>query len=222
MILARCKLSELGEYNGKLLSGTEKVFLNLVTGVEGANIAFKELIENRNVYCVTIEGDPEKLPEVPFSLKGTEKENRVYFRTVYPEVRVPDRQGYITLCELPEDYHNMRELYDLSMKYPDGKLRFIGGNILEIPGIYIGRTDLGKEKMSSVYNGVYDAYLEADVSEINNIEVLKAKVSKKALKDLEGVKEEKKSKGSSPKAPKAEKPMKVSFTNLFSGDSVDF
>lgn len=221
MILARCGLGELGEYGGKLLSGEEKVFLDIEVNAESAAVAFKELLENKNVYCVTVSGDVDALPDVP-NLMGTGKEGRVFYKSFYPDLIVANKDGYTTLYELPENFSDMRYVFDISKKC-GGKVRFIGGNLLEIPGVPIGRVDTGKEKMSSVFNGVYDSFLEVGISDIENIEVLKAKVSKRALKDLESASEVKEKKvKSSNKAPKAEKPVKVSFNNLFSGESVDF
>lgn len=220
MILATCSLDEARNFNGRLVSGGEKVMLNLKASVADMESACKELVGNNQVYCVTLDGwNNEVLPEVPESKKG-----RVFITSSLEGVReIPS--GYTQYLVLPKGYSDMRKVYDVCMKYPN--VRVSGGNLLEIPGVRIGRTDDGKDKMSSSFNGIYDAFLEIDLKDLDNLEVIKSRLSKRDLDDISGSdiekeKHQKSNSGSKNSGSKVVKSIGSAFGSLFSGEEVDF
>ena len=109
---------------------------------------------------------------------------------------------------LPEGYCDMREVYNLSIKYP--RLRFTGGNLLEIPGIKIGRYDKGKEKMSAVFNGVYDMFTEVELADIEVQRVLSKAKSRSS------------SSGSSKKSVATKSKKTETFSKFFGGEGDSF
>jgi hypothetical protein len=218
MILATCSLEEAREFHGKISSGSEKVFLNIRSGIEGLLDVFRDASGNRSVYCVTVSGwnGETELPEVPEVLI-----DKVYVEEELEKV-VDVPNGYIPYVVLPSGYSNMRDVLNLCTKHE--KVRVTGGNLLEIPGVRIGRTDTGKEKMSSAFCGVYDAFLEMDIRDIDNLEVIKSRIRKSDLDAISGtdVVKEKKPKSAKSSGTKTSKVLESSFSNLFSGEEVDF
>ncbi|MGV3076449.1 hypothetical protein ACEE21_15330, partial [Clostridium baratii] len=97
--------------------------------------------------------------------------------------------------------------YNLAIKYP--RLRFTGGNLLEIPGIKIGRYDKGKEKMSAVFDGVYDMFTEVSLSDIKVQRVLSKARSKS-------------SSGSSKKSSSTKSKKTETFSKFFGGEGDAF
>lgn len=177
MILASCSYKEYLGYVGKCLITSdekEEVRLNIVTSGP------KEvLMTNLNAMCVTVQGCDDFI--IP---SGTSVD---FFRELsldsYLEGGFAKTPGVTCLVRLPDDYSDMRTLYDISLK--DDSVRFIGGNLLEIPGIKIGRYSTGKEKLSSVFNGVYDYFRECPLDEIS---VIVGSPSKKKSSEKKGVK----------------------------------
>lgn len=193
MILASCSYEEAKKFNNKLVVVSEKevkkpeeVLLNIQTEEP-------ESIFNRGIgvaKCITTKVSPSYCPN---NLKGNVF--RVYkYLEDYGEIdfagdssKVKEEndfsnmskepEGVIPLVLLPDGFSDMRFVYELSMKYPNA--RMYGGNLLEIPGIKIGRYDKGKEKMSSVFNGIYDIFKEVPLDSITVKEVM-SKVRSKA------------------------------------------
>lgn len=221
MILAKCNLEESKDYIGKVVSDGDKVFLNLEVGVEELPKALEVMSGNKSVYCVTVDDwdGTSELPKVSEDLVG-----KVYTKVGYEGVNVAP-SGYITYVEYPKGYCNMREVFKTCEKGEN--IRVFGGNFLEIPGVRIGRTDKGKEKMLASYNGVYDAFIEADIKDLDNIEVIKSKFNKRDLEAMSGTdvsEKPKKEKGASSKnsGSKVSKAIGSSFGNLFGSEDVDF
>lgn len=202
--LASCSLKEALDSVGKLSIPNEegrkphKVLLNLVMdGTEGSKVV------PQNVYSVTLLKDIEGLT-IPHNTK------------VYREYTLTDYKDSVNcewtpLVRLPDNYSDMRELYNMQQKYPN--LRFIGGNLLNIDGINIGR----EEETPIVCKGVYDDYEEVKYSELGNIKIVEKK-ERKAKKE-KGKKEKKDKQGS--KTTKSSK-VKESFNSLFGGSEVVF
>lgn len=205
MILASCSYEESKKFNSKIVlvseeestKKPEEVLLNIVTSEPD------EVIQNGIgvAKCITTDVSPSKCPS---NLEGDIF--RIYnygedLSTVESEV-----EGVVPLLVLPSGFSDMRELLNILEKYP--RLRATGGNLLEIPGIRIGRYDKGKEKMSAVFNGVYDIFKEVELSDIKVQRVM----SKLRTKSSKGG-----SRSTSPKKP-SPKIKKTETLNKFFGD----
>ena len=219
LIVASCSLSEAVEVNGRL-----------VTVDEEGNKSDRVLL---NVEISESDTDvPEMLKKIP---KGTVKfftvDSDIAVNTDLPVFRsytLKDalekgmKTEYIPLVNVGEDFPNanvnMRTLYELSLSHPG--VRFIGGRLLALNGISVGRFDEGKSKMSVNYSDVYDNFLEVKLSEIDNLK----EIVKKSRKKLEDAEDKPKKK----KVSKEHKPGKASkrvaaFSNLFSDvEEVEF
>lgn len=211
-ILASCSYDESMQYNGKLVLENEegksdKVSLNIV--VKDGDISILENLKP-SVKCVTYLGDVDfsnaKIPQNRVFREFTLGDEIVEFEGVTPLVRVPD------------NYSDMRTLLNICNKY--SSVRIIGGNLLNIEGVRIGRYDLGKDKGSPVYSGVYDQFLELPLIEIGNLK----DVVKKARKKLDNSDFAKNSRSGEKKKCSSKKSDIVnSFSTLFSSvESVDF
>ena len=221
MLLARYNgIDGLDKYRGKLVlvsedekAKAEEVYLNI--DLRGSHDLDSALIEvsklpSSCIKCLTIS---ESVSSVPSNLKG--RVFRVYKYNSLEGSTLSNPEGVIPLIELPDGFCDMREVYAIAMKH-DG-VRFIGGNLLEIPGINIGRFDDGKDKMSAVYNGVYDIFREVDFSSIEVKEVLPKTKSSGTIKRSSAKKSSTVSKKSTPKSRKSE-----SFSKLFGGSGCEF
>ena len=176
MILASCSFEESRKYHNKLVLLTdsdskkpEEVMLNIVTDEP-------DLVLSRGLgvaKCVTTSVSPTSCPE---GLKGNVF--RVYN---YGEIDGIGEEvdGVVPLIRLDDDFSNMRELYNLSLEYPN--VRFIGGNLLGIPGLKIGRYDKGKEKISAHFHGIYDIFREVELADISVQEVMSKIRSKQSV-----------------------------------------
>lgn len=212
-ILASCSLAECMQYSGKLQIENEdggkpdKVSLNVV--VEDNDISILDSI-GTNVKCVTFKNLEGSIPE---GYKG-----KVFNEVAYePNMYVRDIEGVTTIIRLPEGYSDMREVKSLCGRGEN--IRVIGGNLLNIDGVKIGRYDTGKDKGSPVYNGIYDQFLEVDLKDLGNI----SEKVRKARKKINSANESKNSK--SPKKAKVvskKNDISKSFTALFGSEEEDF
>lgn len=212
-ILASCSLAEVMQYSGKLQIENEdggkpdKVSLNVV--VEDNDISVLDKIGS-NVKCVTFKNLEGSIPE---RYKG-----KVFNEVAYePNMYVRDMEGVTTIIRLPEGYSDMREVKSLCGRGEN--IRVIGGNLLNIDGVKIGRYDTGKDKGSPVYNGIYDQFLEVDLKDLGNI----SEKVRKARKKINSANESKNSK--SPKKAKVvskKNDISKSFTALFGSEEEDF
>ena len=207
-ILASCSYQDSLKFDGKLViegdedSKSDKVSLNVVVDDPDT------LITNVKpcVKCITFTNgvDPKKV-------EGVDIFNEVPLQQYLDGVLSFDDWS-ITLVRLPDNYSDMRTVKSICSS--DG-VRVVGGNLLNIDGVKIGRYDNGKEKGSPVYNGIYDQFLEIPLSDIGNLK----DVVKKARKRLDSSKE-----GTSTKTPKEKKlgtkkaDIAKSFSSLFSGN----
>lgn len=207
MILASCSYEEAKKYNCKLVlvseeeskKKPEEVVLNIVT--DNPNEVF---VGGKGVArCVTTTVSPNFCP-------NELKDNifRLYNLGDNLEEAENEIEGVVPMLVLPEGYCDMREVYNLSIKYP--RLRFTGGNLLEIPGIKIGRYDKGKEKMSAVFNGVYDMFTEVELADIEVQRVLSKAKSRSS------------SSGSSKKSVATKSKKTETFSKFFGGEGDSF
>lgn len=229
-ILASCDIDRAIGFNGKLVLPNEdekkpdKVMLNIVVG-GCCGYSNEEVFQKASnlgkdiVQCITF-----KVEEGRFaSYASTEWEGKIfneYSAGYYDDPNVPVCDKVTSLLRLPEGYSNMRVLYDMSKKYPN--VRYIGGHLLGIEGIRIGRFDTGKDKMSPVFKDMYDSFVEVDLDDLNGIQEIVKKTRKKAEGLEAGVKKPRvKRSGSKAKAEKKPPKRLVAFNSLFSGDEED-
>lgn len=224
-ILASCDIDKAMGFNGKLVLPNEdekkpdKVMLNIVVdgccGYSNEEIFRKASDLGKDiVQCITF-----KVEEGRFaSYVPTEWEGKIfneYSAGYYDDPNVPVCDKATSLLRLPEGYSNMRVLYDMSKKYPN--VRYIGGHLLGIEGIRIGRFDTGKDKMSPVFKDMYDAFVEVDLDDLNGLQEIVKKTRKKAEKMFsDGTK--RKPRVGKPKVKKVSKRVEA-FNSLFAGDA---
>lgn len=173
MLLASCSYEDAKKYRNKLVlvgseetKKAEEVLLNIVTDNPD------EVLEKGlgGAKCLTSSVNPKSCPK---NLWGN-----VFHLVPYEEFDgVSEVEGVVCLVELPEGFCDMQKIVDISLcneGYSDveHKVRFIGGNLLEIPGVGIGRYDKGKEKMSAVFNGIYDIFREVKLEDIEVREIM--------------------------------------------------
>lgn len=206
MLLASCDIEDAKKYRNKLVLISEKetkkpeeVWLNILT--DEPDDVLKQGIGSAK--CVTSSTKPTSCPK---DLWGN-----VFHEVKYEDYKgVDEVDGVVCLVRLPEGFCDMRkaeELCKVNKDYTDveAKVRLIGGNLLEIPSVAIGRYNKGKEKMSAVFNGVYDIFKELHLEDIEVKEVMSKVRSSSSGK-------------SSPKASKS-KLKKAESLSKFFGDS---
>lgn len=212
-VLASCSYEESLKFDGKLqiptdgVSKPDKVSLNVVVTNGDTSILNKLPV---NVKCVTFVGKVD--------LGG------VTDKRVFREISINDELDDILedssvpiLVRVGEDFSDMRKALDLCSK--NKKVRIIGGNLLQIDGVRIGRYDLGKNGNAVVYNGVYDQFLELPLAEIGDLQ----EVVRKARNKLDSaVTEPKAKKPKSEKAPSRKSELGKTFSSLFEGEEEEF
>ena len=219
LIVASCSLSEAVEVNGRLVTVDEegnkldRVLLNVKISESDTDVPeMLKKIPKGTVKFFTVDSDITVDTDLPV------------FRSYTLEDALENgmKTEYIPLVNVGDDFPNanvnIRTLYELSLSHPG--VRFIGGRLLALNGINIGRFDEGKSKMSVNYSDVYDNFLEVKLSEIGNLK----EIVKKSRKKLEDAEDKPKKK----KVSKEHKPGKASkrvaaFSNLFSDvEEVEF
>lgn len=209
MLLASCSYEESRKFNSKIVLVSEEeskkkpveVFLNIVTSEpdevlkEGIGVA----------KCVTTDISPSFCPS---DLYGNVF--RIYNYGEDISSMRNEVEGVVPLLVLPDDFCNMRVVEDIMNEYPNA--RVTGGNLLEIPGFRIGRYDKGKEKMSSVFNGVYDIFKEVELEDIK-VQRVMSKVRAKSSS---------KSSSSSPKKSASKTKKTETFAKFFGGEGDAF
>lgn len=170
MVLASCSFEDSKKYRNKLViddgsKKQEEVLLNIVT--DDPDSVLKEGLGSAK--CLTTSVRPNYCPKDAFG--------NVFHEIPLDEFKgVYEEDGVVCLVRLPDGFSDMRKAEEICMNSEgfedvEHKVRVIGGNLLEIPGIFIGRYDTGKEKMSAVFNGVYDIFREVDLCELSVKEV---------------------------------------------------
>ena len=215
-LLASCSLEKSKTFNGKLALPNEdkkspdKVFLNVVVMDESGDVVFPSLSGNEK--CVTFVGT--KATYCPTGMEGNvfnqyELEDLVNGR-IKPVMNVVD------LVQLPKDFCDMRMLKGFCSKYPS--VRFIGGNLLRVDGVRIGRYDKGKDKMSPVMCDMYDTFVEVDLDDLSGLQEIVNKTRVKAEKVGKEKKEKIKKEPREKKVPKRVE----AFNNMFGLAEVEF
>lgn len=215
-LLASCSLEEAKAVSGKLvLEPTEEdgkpipVKLNIVCYASEVE-AIKMI--GGSVRCVTFIDN--KLP----NFDGFTDLNNIFHEVSLEELEAGfayEYPGVTTLLRVPSDYKDMRYLSNLCKQRKD--LRVIGGNLLAVEGMRIGRYDTGKEKMSPVFYELYDSFAEVIYSELGNVSELVRKASKK-LEGSDGEKKAKKVKVSSDKSGGGKKAIFTKTLNSLFGE----
>ena len=223
MLLASCSCDDALKYRNKLVlvsnedkKKPEEVWLNIF--VEN-DMGLKEVfMKGMGVAkCITTVSSPKV--DIPDKFRN--KVFRIYkYKNDYGSMLrdydnfsliEEEKEGVIPLIVLPDGFCDMKYVYNLSLKYPQA--RFMGGNLLEIPGLKIGRFDDGKEKMSAVFNGVYDVFREVSFDDIKVQEVM----SKVRSKSSNGSRPKSSVKRVTPKSKKSE-----AFSRFFGGEENEF
>ena len=209
-ILASCSYEESLKFDGKLqipsegVSRPDRVNLNVVVENGDTSILTKLPV---NVKCVTYKG----------SVDLSDIEDKRVFREIGIDDDIPLEGNSPILVRVDDDFSDMRKALEICQK--DERVRIIGGNLLQIEGVRIGRYDTGKDKGSIVYKGIYDQFLEVPLAEIGNLQ----EVVRKARNRLDSVTTEKKAKSlKTEKTPSKKSELGKSFNSLFSGDEEEF
>lgn len=212
-LLASCSLDRSKTFNGSLTIPDEdgktmhKVSLNVVVGDETEDEVFSSI--NKLAKCITFVGK-NKATKCPEGYKG--KVFNEYSLEEFHGSNLEPIDGVINLIRLPNNYSHMLTLKMLCAGRDD--VRVIGGNLLNIDGVRIGRFDSNKP---TVCNGVYDTFIEAD---IDDLEGIKEKIKKVKVVEVK----EKKAKEKKEKAPAEKKVSKkvVAFNSMFGGGGEEF
>lgn len=223
-LLARISFEEAKKINGKLVvEPTEEggkpipVKLNIACSSAEASEAYKMI--GGNVKCITIMdseepdfGTTENIANVFHFMELTEYNN-------FGSYEMP---GVTTLIHVDREYTDMRYLADLCRERQD--IRIFGSSkdgcpLMAVEGIRIGRYDDGKDKMSPVFQDVYDRFVEVDYRDLSNI----TEVVRKASKRLEGSEEKKprKAKSQSEKSAGSKKSNLCNTINTLFGESAE-
>lgn len=222
--LASCSIEESQRYSGKLVIPAEdggkagKVMLNIVCN-DGDRSLLKYV--GGNVKCVTYRGKM-----AGFDIEYFEDMPQGVFHEVeldeFSVTETPKYTGVTTLVRLPDGYCDMRRIYNICKARED--VRVIGGNLLAVDGIRIGRFEGGKEKIAPVFNGVYDSFIEVSLSELGDVTELVKKAKKKMREASKEPKSKKKKENSQETTPKRKtNKISSSFSCLFSeSDAEEF
>lgn len=220
-LLASCSLEKSKEFTGNLVLPNEdkknpdKVMLNIVVKDGNGKDVFKHLSGNEK--CVTFVGEPTLFCPTEWAGRVFNEVNLqelVDREGIYPT----EVKGVVTLVRVPEDYHDMRFLKQVCDKY--STVRIIGGNLLGVEGVRIGRYESNKKAIPVVYKGIYDDFVEVDLEDLDGLQ----EIVKKTRKRAESIKSyEKKSKKSGTPKPKKVPKRVEAFSKLFDSSSeVDF
>lgn len=211
--LASCSLEESQQYTGKLVIPAEdggkpgKVMLNIVCS--GGDRSLLKAVGG-NVKCITYVGDMHGFNEESFE----DVPAGVFHEVNLSDFSVEDTPcytGVTTLIRLPNGYCDMRNVHSICSKRPD--VRVIGGNLLAVDGVRVGRFEGGKDKIAPVFNGVYDSFLEVSLGELGDV----TELVKKAKKTMKSVSDESKPRKKKEKSSESTPKRKVnSIANAFS------
>lgn len=211
-VLASCSYEESLKFDGKLqiptdgVSKPDRVSLNVV--VEDGDISILSKLPV-NVKCVTYKGNAD--------LSGI-SDKRVFREVPLSEIGNADLSGNVTtLVRVDESFSDMRKAREICSM--GDNVRIIGGYLLQIDGVRIGRYDLGKNGGTIVYSGIYDSFVELPLLEIGNLQ----EVVRKARTKLDsGGDEGKKKNVKSERKAIRKTDFGKSFNTLFEGEEEDF
>lgn len=185
MVVVECPANKIKKYTGKLMSGDQRVYLNIIVKNETElKDIFEYLNITENIKYITIRDFKEyiKLPEIEKETKSVP----IFYEIPYGIFNVEELQeitekGYICLIKLSGNLTemetpNLRDIYRLSKTIKN--IRFIGGTIVELEGIKVGLSDEEKENMGGVYKDTYDSFTVTTLKDIKNLEIIKSKFKK--------------------------------------------
>lgn len=227
-LLASCSLEQARGFNGKLVIPNEdskrpdKVYLNVeYSESDGSAEQFLERVSELDKSLVKCVSFPEEYAGV---LVSEDWKGRVFvyttLDTVVQGVNYPESDGVISLIRLDEDYPSekyistLRDLARVCENHPN--VRFVGGNLLGVEGLRIGRFDNGKDKMSPVFKDIYDTFVEVRLDDLEGLTEIVKKTRKKAESGEGGKKK--------PRVAKAKKPKRQveAFMTLFGEEEEEF
>lgn len=176
--LANCSRSEAAELKGTLFEIEERVSAKtknitrrkhrVLVNVETKNIvsALEDGLGNAQMVTTS-----KTVPYCPGGMQG-----RVFQRVPLDELdmlgKVPT--GVVILVEMPDGFSDMREALRICRELPEARL--IGGKLLGIEGVRIGRFDEGDLEgvkftdKRVFFEGSYDPFVEVDLMDLENIE----------------------------------------------------
>ena len=193
-IIARCSLEEAKKYNGKLIIPTEegKKPINVGLNLEVTGAELKEAMGMVSEF-ITVNGEHPEV-EIPEKMRG-KVFRKVTLAECEEEITCPE--GVVPLLEVRDGYADMRTLISACEK--NKNLRVIGGKLLGIEGINIGRFDIEdrNKKLGIYYDGMYDLFKEVELSDLDNLTEIVKKSVEKLKKTTDDT--EKKSKNRKPK-----------------------
>lgn len=221
--LASCSYQDSQRFSGKLVVPSEdggkpgKVYLNIVSETDDRSLV--QLIKG-NVKSVTYTGGMPSFAEEVFE----DLPQGVFHEVPLSEFSVtdtPQYKGVVTLVRLPDGYNDMRYLHSICSQRED--VRVIGGHLLGIEGVRVGRFDSGKDKLYPVYDGMYDSFLEVGISDLDNLTELVRKAKKPSSDKPKGSSKPRAGKKSSEdgNTPRKTNKIATSFSCLFSESDVE-
>lgn len=220
-ILASCLYKDSLSFDGKLISmdlenPSDRVLLNVIINEEDLQYVNRFVGSTK---CITFMCDadydrysfPKDRMFREYKYSGVDGISLVDFVN-----SLNLNSGITNLIRLPDGYSNMRDVQTVCLN--NDSVRVIGGDLLGIDGVRIGRFD--GNNGSILYCGVYDQFLELPLSEIRNLR----EVIKKSRKKFEADTSKSTAKGTKEKKNVTKKVDIIkSFSTLFSGvDEEDF
>ena len=176
-LLARCSLEESKKFDGRLVipnedsSKPDKVYLNVVLS-DGDTF---DMLSGKE-FCVSFCSKSFNVSEVPDNLKG-----RVFNEIMFEDLdsaAVSNVDGVVNLLKLPQGYCDMLNVHNICCKYPN--IRVVGGNLLGVEGVSIGRFEDGKDRMLPVFDGIYDTFVEVDLNDLDGLQEIVRKTRRRA------------------------------------------
>lgn len=184
--------------------------------------ALNEFKENKNVAVIDYVGNMSKLE----SLDSSAFESvYIVYKHVLEEVTENDVAeavhstpiGVVCMCELPEDFNDMKFVYDMCIKYPS--VRFCGGYLFRLEGCRIGycakdtldeNINVKSEKYIASGDGCIFQYVDLDTVELE----LKQPSMKSKKKSSKSIKAPSVAKATKPKSESKKPSMKQVMGNL--------
>ena len=204
-LLASCTVEQCNSFNGNLSIPNEdkgkpdKVLLNVV--VDSGDTSVLKTLKGREK-CITF--------HTPDLGKVEGYSGDVFQEVTLEELdRVTEQEGVKILVRLPEGYCDMRTLWNISQERPE--VRFIGGNLLKIDGVNIGRYGDCKQV---ICRDMYDSFVEVDLNDLDGLQEIVRKTRKKAESSGEEGSKRKRSSSGKPKEKRIPKRL-AAFNKLF-------
>ena len=191
-LLASCSLEQARGFSGKLVIPNEdsrrpdKVYLNVEYSEKDGTVNefFRKVsgIGGSLVRCVSFPAGCAGVV-VPEEWRGR---SFVYtdLDTVIGDVDYSESEGVVSLVRLGGDFPsdryraNLRTLVEVCGKLPS--VRFMGGNLLGVEGLRVGRFNEGKDRMAPVFKDIYDTFVEVRLDDLDGLTEIVRKTRKRA------------------------------------------